>query len=88
MAKLEQQNKNTDTWFIGFSSNYVIGVYVGHDDPSTLGKFETGASTAMPIFKHFVKNVVKKDTARPFKIPQGIKMLVVKLKYRRKSLLQ
>ncbi len=76
-GKTGTTNKNTDTWFIGFSSNYVIGVYVGYDDPSTLGKFETGASTAMPIFKHFVKNVVKKDTARPFKIPQGIKMLVV-----------
>ena len=42
-----------------------------------LGKYETGARTAMPIFKDFVKNAVKKNNARPFKIPQGIKMLVV-----------
>ena len=76
-GKTGTTNKNTDTWFVGFSSNYVIGVYVGYDEPSPLGKYETGARTAMPIFKHFVKNAVKKDSARPFKIPQGIKMLVV-----------
>ena len=76
-GKTGTTNKNTDTWFIGFSSNFVIGVYVGFDEPSSLGKYETGARTAMPIFKNFVKNSVKKNTARPFKIPQGIKMLVV-----------
>ena len=76
-GKTGTTNKNTDTWFIGFSSNYVIGVYVGYDEPSPLGKFETGARTAMPIFKDFVKNTVKKETARPFKVPKGIKMLVV-----------
>ncbi len=76
-GKTGTTNKNTDTWFIGFSSNYVVGVYVGYDDPSSLGRYETGARTAMPIFKSFVKNTVKKENARPFKIPQGIKLLVV-----------
>ncbi len=76
-GKTGTTNKNTDTWFIGFSSNYVIGVYVGYDEPSSLGKFETGARTAMPIFKKFVESAVKKENARPFKIPPGIKMLVV-----------
>ena len=76
-GKTGTTNKNTDTWFIGFSSNYVVGVYVGYDEPSSLGKLETGARTAMPIFKDFVKNAVKKEKARPFKVPSGIKMLVV-----------
>jgi len=76
-GKTGTTNNNTDTWFVGFSSNYVIGVYVGYDEPSSLGKYETGSRTAMPIFKAFVKNAVKKENARPFKIPQGIKMLVV-----------
>ncbi len=76
-GKTGTTNKNTDTWFIGFSSNYVIGVYVGYDEPSSLGKYETGSRTAMPIFKDFVKNSVKKENARPFKVPKGIKMLVV-----------
>tara|TARA_B100000700_G_scaffold312803_1_gene396956 strand:+ start:1713 stop:4049 length:2337 start_codon:yes stop_codon:yes gene_type:complete len=79
-GKTGTTNKNTDTWFIGFSSNYVVGVYVGYDEPSSLGKFETGSRTAMPIFKDFVKNTVKKESARPFKVPQGIKMLVVNSK--------
>ena len=79
-GKTGTTNKNTDTWFVGFSSNYVIGVYVGYDEPSSLGRYETGASTAMPIFKDFVKNSVKKESARPFKIPSGIKMLVVNSK--------
>ncbi len=76
-GKTGTTNKNTDTWFIGFSSNYVIGIYVGYDEPSSLGRYETGARTAMPIFKDFVKKAVKKENARPFKIPGGIKMLVV-----------
>ncbi len=76
-GKTGTTNKNTDTWFIGFSSNYVVGVYVGYDEPSSLGRLETGARTAMPIFKDFVKNAVKKEKARPFKVPSGIKMLVV-----------
>ncbi len=79
-GKTGTTNKNTDTWFIGFSSNYVIGVYVGYDDPSSLGKYETGSRTAMPIFKEFARNVIKKNSARPFKVPQGIKMLVVNSK--------
>ncbi len=76
-GKTGTTNNNTDTWFVGFSSNYVIGVYVGYDEPSSLGRYETGSRTAMPIFKNFVRKSVKKDRARPFKIPQGIKMLVV-----------
>ena len=79
-GKTGTTNKNTDTWFIGFSSNYVIGVYVGYDDPASLGKLETGARTAMPIFKKFAKNAIKKENARPFKVPLGIKMLVVNSK--------
>ena len=79
-GKTGTTNKNTDTWFVGFSSNYVIGIYVGYDEPSSLGRYETGSRTAMPIFKNFVINAVKKDKARPFKIPQGIKMLVVNYK--------
>ena len=73
-GKTGTTNKNTDTWFIGFSSNYVIGVYVGYDEPSSLGKFETGARTAMPIFKKFVESAVK-ENARPFKIPPESKCL-------------
>jgi penicillin-binding protein 1A len=55
----------------------VIGVYVGFDNPKPLGKNETGAKTALPIFKHFLESSVKKFEARPFKVPNDIVMMVV-----------
>ena len=76
-GKTGTTNKNTDTWFIGFTSKLVIGVYVGADQPKPLGKYETGAKTALPIFKNFVKNAVKKEEARPFKVADNIVMMVI-----------
>ncbi|MDA7486277.1 PBP1A family penicillin-binding protein [Candidatus Pelagibacter ubique] len=67
-GKTGTTNGNTDTWFIGFTSKLVIGVYVGSDNPRSLGRYETGAKTALPIFKSFVKKAVKKEDARPFKV--------------------
>ncbi len=76
-GKTGTTNKNTDTWFIGYTSKLVIGAYVGMDEPKPLGRYETGAKTAMPIFKDFVKLAIKKKDARPFKVPPGISMMVV-----------
>ena len=76
-GKTGTTNKNTDAWFVGFTSNLVIGVYVGHDNPKSLGKIETGSRAAMPIFKEFVKKAVNNYEARPFKVAKGIKMMVV-----------
>ena len=47
------------------------------DDPKPLGKYETGSKTALPIFKEFIKKAVKKKDARPFKVANGITMMVV-----------
>ncbi len=79
-GKTGTTNKNTDTWFIGFTSNLVIGVYVGYDNPKSLGKFETGSKTAMPIFKEFIKKTANSYNARPFKVAENIKMMVVDAK--------
>ena len=68
-----------------FTSNLVIGVYVGHDEPKTLGKYETGSKTAMPIFKSFIKNAIKKGDARPFKVAKNIKFLVIDQKTGKKA---
>ncbi|MDB9937494.1 PBP1A family penicillin-binding protein, partial [Candidatus Pelagibacter sp.] len=76
-GKTGTTNGNTDTWFIGFTSKLAIGVYVGSDNPKSLGRYETGAKTALPIFKSFVKNAVKKIDARPFKVADGILMRVI-----------
>ncbi len=76
-GKTGTTNNNTDTWFIGFTSNLVVGVYVGYDNPKRLGKYETGSKTALPIFKDFIKNAVNNYEARPFKTAKGIKMVVI-----------
>ena len=76
-GKTGTTNKNTDTWFIGFTSNLVVGVYIGYDNPRSLGKFETGSKTAMPVFKEFIKKTANTYNARPFKVAENIKMMVI-----------
>mgnify|MGYP001491676972 CR=1 FL=1 len=76
-GKTGTTNKNNDTWFIGFTSKLVIGVYIGMDEPQSLGRYETGAKTAMPVFKNFVKKAIKKKDAKPFKVAPNITMIVV-----------
>ncbi|MDA7783960.1 PBP1A family penicillin-binding protein [Candidatus Pelagibacter sp.] len=76
-GKTGTTNGNTDTWFVGFTSKLAIGVYVGLDNPRSLGRYETGAKTALPIFKRFVKKAVKKEDARPFKVAKNILMKVI-----------
>ena len=71
-GKTGTTNNNFDAWFIGFSSNLVVGVYVGFDNPKTLGKFETGSKAALPIFKNFIENTLFKDDFEEFKIPENI----------------
>ena len=71
-GKTGTTNDNYDAWFIGFSSNLVIGVYVGFDNPKTLGKFETGSRAALPIFKDFVEKALYKEDFKDFKIPENI----------------
>ncbi len=76
-GKTGTTNENTDTWFIGFTSNLLVGVYVGSDNPTPLGKYETGSKTALPIFKRFITDSVNKYDARPFKAAKGTVMMVV-----------
>ncbi len=76
-GKTGTTNENTDAWFIGFTSNLVVGVYVGMDNPEPLGKYETGSKAALPIFKEFVKKAIKKSDARPFKVPKEMTLMVI-----------
>ena len=71
-GKTGTTNDNYDAWFIGFSSNLVIGVYIGYDNPKTLGKFETGSKAALPIFKDFVEKALFKEDFQEFEIPENI----------------
>ena len=69
-GKTGTTNNNFDAWFIGFSSNLVVGVYIGFDNPKTLGKFETGSKAALPVFKDFIQNALFKDDFDDFMIPE------------------
>ena len=60
-GKTGTTNDNYDAWFIGATSKLIVGVYIGFDDPKTLGKNETGAVAALPIFKNFVRQALYKD---------------------------
>ncbi len=71
-GKTGTTNDNYDAWFIGFSSNLVIGVYIGFDNPKSLGKFETGSKVALPIFKSFVENALFKEDFNDFETPENI----------------
>ena len=84
-GKTGTTNKNTDTWFIGFTSNLVVGVYIGYDNPRSLGKFETGSKTAMPVFKEFIKRTANTFNARPFKVADNINMMVIDAKTGKKA---
>ncbi len=74
-GKTGTTNENKDAWFIGFSPDLVAGVYVGYDEPVSLGRVETGAAAALPIFDYFMADALKDVPDTPFRIPQGIKLV-------------
>ena len=62
-----------DAWFIGFSPDLVVGVYVGFDQPRSLGAKETGSKAAAPIFAAFVKEALEGTPITSFRYPEGVK---------------
>jgi len=76
-GKTGTTNENKDAWFIGFSPDMVVGIYVGFDEPRTLGRIETGAAAALPIFYDFMKDALKDKPNLEFRVPQGIKFVRV-----------
>ena len=76
-GKTGTTNDNKDAWFIGFSPDLVIGVYVGYDIPKSLGYKQTGSSVAVPIFKSFVKESKLNSNRLPFRIPSGLSFVKI-----------
>jgi penicillin-binding protein 1A len=71
-GKTGTTNNYVDSWFVGFSQNTVTGVWVGFDDNTTLGGGETGSRAALPIWKNYMREVLKLRGENDFKIPRGI----------------
>jgi len=78
-GKTGTTNDSNDAWFVGFSPDLTVGVYVGFDQPSTLGSWEQGASAAAPIFQDIMQDALKGKPGTPFRIPQGVNLVRVDL---------
>jgi penicillin-binding protein 1A len=66
-----------DVWFVGFSPDLVVGLYLGYDKPRSLGRTAQGGHTAAPIARDFLKLALADKPAIPFRIPAGIKLVRV-----------
>ena len=76
-GKTGTTNKNKDAWFIGFSSNLLVGVYIGYDLPQSLGDKETGGAVAAPVWGDFMKKAISIIPGKPFKIPKNIELVKI-----------
>src|SRR5229473_3207132 len=79
-GKTGTTNDEKDAWFIGFSPDIVVGIYMGYDKPRNLGKGATGGHLAAPIARDFLKLALVDKPAIPFKVPAGIKLIRVDAK--------
>jgi penicillin-binding protein 1A len=76
-GKTGTSNEAKDLWFVGFSPDIVVGLYVGYDKPRSLGRNAQAGHTAAPIARDFLKLALADKPATPFKIPAGIKLVRV-----------
>jgi len=71
-GKTGTTDDNTDAWFVGYGPDLAVGVWVGFDEPRSLGKKETGARAALPIWRTFMEQAFAGETAHPFPMPTDI----------------
>src|SRR5215510_3501938 len=79
-GKTGTTNDEKDAWFIGFTPDIVVGVYLGYDKPRHLGRGATGGHLAAPIVKEFLKVALADKPPVPFRVPPGIKLIRVDAK--------
>ena len=71
-GKTGTTNNLYDAWFVGFTSRYITGTWVGFDEEGPLGKSETGSRAASPIWLGFMKRVLEDKPIRVFRVPEGV----------------
>ena len=76
-GKTGTTNDNTNGWFIGFTPDLAVGVFVGYDTPRQLGKRETGSTVAVPIFGDFIAAAQADRPVIPFRRPGGVTIIPV-----------
>ncbi len=76
-GKTGTSNDERDAWFIGYTPNLTVGVYVGYDNPKPMGKKRTGGELAAPIVADFMKLALKDKAAIPFHVPRAIELIPI-----------
>ena len=79
-GKTGTTNDGRDVWFIGFSPDLAAGVYLGFDQPRSLGKKATGGLLSAPVFRDFMMAALKDKPATPFRVPPGVRLVRVDYK--------
>ncbi len=77
-GKTGTTNEYRSAWFVGYTPDLVVGVFIGFDDNRSLGRGEAGAVTAVPIFVNFMKAALKDTPAKPFKKPAKAKFVNIR----------
>lgn len=76
-GKTGTSNNSFDGWFVGVTPDLVVAIFIGFDEPKTLGKKDTGGVIAAPVFKNFVNMAMKDEPLIPFRVPEGIRFVRV-----------
>jgi penicillin-binding protein 1A len=76
-GKTGTSNDERDAWFIGFTPDLTVGVYIGYDNPKPMGKGRTGGELAAPVVTDFMRMALHDKTATPFRVPRGIELIPI-----------
>lgn len=76
-GKTGTTNDAKDVWFMGFSPDLTVGIFIGYDRPRSLGGSATAGQYAAPVFRDFMAMALKDKPATPFRVPAGIKLINV-----------
>jgi penicillin-binding protein 1A len=76
-AKTGTTDRFSDAWFIGYSPEFITGIWVGFDEERSLGENETGSRAASPIWVNFMSKILKERPARDFPVPEGIEFMKI-----------
>jgi len=79
-GKTGTTNDEKDVWFVGYTPDVAVGVYLGYDKPRHLARGATGGHLAAPIVKDFLKVALADKPAMPFRVPAGIKLIRIDAK--------
>jgi penicillin-binding protein 1A len=76
-GKTGTSNEEKDAWFIGYTPDLAVGVYVGYDNPKPMGKRRTGGELAAPIVADFMRLALREQPATPFRVPRAIELIPI-----------